>query len=304
MKINKLGKTDLMVSQLGIGFARSGYAMDSLNKVRKLIHTGLDAGINFIDTAECYGNSEEILGQIIPTVRNKLIIATKVGHLADDFKGIQWTYQAIDQSINNSLKKLNIDFIDIIHLHANEIPFPPPDGVLEALVNAKITGKCRFIGLSHENQSAISGISTNIFDTLQTSFNLIDQKARYKLLPLCKEMNVGVIAKRPIAKAIWKNIIQNPNDIPLGFANVERYRRAKLILESDLIESARQNPIALSLGFTLAHDIDTAIVGTRNVEHLIQNVESVNNELPISEISLKYLRDRFDSYGANWNTMD
>ena len=152
---------------------------------------------------------------------------------------------------------------------------------MDALLKAKEMGKTRFIGYSQENEAAIKAVSSKVFDTLQTSFSLIDQKARYELFSICESLNIGVIGKRPIANAIWKMTKSDKPAKPLLLNNQERFDRAKQLLKSGPLQGAPDDPIALSLGFTLAHPIDTAIVGTRNIQHLLNNIQIVNEQLPL-----------------------
>ena len=304
MKMNTLGRTNLKVSELGIGLAETGFAFDDTKTVSTLLNTVLDEGINFLDTAECYGNSEEMLGKTISHRRHEFILATKTGHIAGDFKGIEWTADAINYSIDRSLSLLKTDYIDIIQLHSYGIPFPPPDGVMDSLLKAKEVGKTRFIGYSQENEAAMQSVSSKIFDTLQTSFSLVDQKARYELFSLCESLNIGIIGKRPIANAIWKMTNSDKPTTSLSGNNKERFDRAKQLLKSGPLQGAPDDPIALSLGFTLAHPIDTAIVGTRNAQHLLNNIQIVNEQLPLPNSVIADLHKRFDEYGLNWPSID
>lgn len=304
MKMNILGRTNLKVTELGIGLAETGLAFDDTKAVDTILNTALDKGINFLDTAECYGNSEEMLGKTISHRRNEFILATKTGHVVGDFKGSEWTADAITYSIERSLSLLKTDYIDIIQLHSYGVHFPPPNGVMDALLKAKETGKTRFIGYSQENEIAMKAVSSKVFDTLQTSFSLVDQKARYELFSLCESLNIGIIGKRPIANAIWKMTNTNKPKISLSGNNKERFDRAKQLLESGPLQGAPDDPIALSLGFTLAHPIDTAIVGTRNVQHLLNNIQIVNEQLPLPNTVIADLHKRFDEYGLNWPSID
>jgi len=304
MKMNILGRTNLKVTELGIGLAETGLAFDDTKAVDTILNTALDKGINFLDTAECYGNSEEMLGETISHRRNEFILATKTGHVVGDFKGSEWTADAITYSIERSLSLLKTDYIDIIQLHSYGVHFPPPNGVMDALLKAKETGKTRFIGYSQENEIAMKAVSSKVFDTLQTSFSLVDQKARYELFSLCESLNIGIIGKRPIANAIWKMTNTNKPKTSLSGNNKERFDRAKQLLESGPLQGAPDDPIALSLGFTLAHPIDTAIVGTRNVQHLLNNIQIVNEQLPLPNTVIDDLHKRFDEYGQNWPSID
>ena len=97
--------------------------------------------------------------------RHTLFIDLEAGDLAvGDFKGNEWTADAITYSIDRSLSLLKTDYIDIIQLHSFNVPFPPPNGVMDALLKAKEMGKTRFIGYSQENEAAIKAVSSKVFD--------------------------------------------------------------------------------------------------------------------------------------------
>jgi len=131
-------------------------------------------------------------------------------------------------------------------------------------------------------------VASGQFDTLQTTFNLLGQRARIELFAKAEAQGMGIIAKRPIANAAWCALA--------GSDPVDWYRqRMQAILDMGPIPGAPQNLITLALGFTLAHpEVDTAIVGTRNLEHLQSNIKLVKGELPIPAEVVQELYRRFE----------
>jgi aryl-alcohol dehydrogenase-like predicted oxidoreductase len=160
---------------------------------------------------------------------------------------------------------------------------------IRALLDARQAGKTRHVGYSGDGEAALWAIASGVFDTLQTSFNLVDQSARLEVLPKARAAGMGVIVKRPIANAAW--------NAPRGSgATREGYRRGlQALLDLGPIPGAPEDRIALALGFTLAHEeVDTAIVGTRNPAHMRANIATVEDELPLPAEVVRELHRRYD----------
>jgi hypothetical protein len=169
---------------------------------------------------------------------------------------------------------------------------------IQALLDAQQAGKTRYVGYSGDNEAAEWAIESGMFDTLQTSFNLVDQRARTRLFPQAKAHRLGIIAKRPIANGTW-----GAPRSPSAYAD-EYFRRAQVMAEMGTIPGAPENRILLSLGFALDHDVvDTAIVGTRDPEHMRANIAWVETELPIAAEAVRELHRRFDQVGQQWTQM-
>lgn len=118
MDKRQLGKTDMEVTRLGFGLSEIGSAELSDAHPGEVLNAALDAGINFLDTAACYGLSEELIGQSVSERRNEFYLATKAGHVVDDYQGEAWTAQTIRDSIDRSLKRLKTDYLDLVQLHS------------------------------------------------------------------------------------------------------------------------------------------------------------------------------------------
>ncbi|WP_418792026.1 aldo/keto reductase [Phosphitispora sp. TUW77] len=200
MQLRRLGKTGLQVSVIGFG----GIPIQrvSYNQAAKVVEAAVAGGINFIDTARAYTDSESKLGDIIGDYRNKLIIATK---------SMARSKQDMIRDIDISLKELKTDFIDLYQLHnvkdeGSLEKVLAPGGALEALQDAKNCGKLRFIGVTgHIPDILVKAIRTGCFDTVQVPFNPVETAALDELLPLACEMNIGTIAMKPFAGGAFKN---------------------------------------------------------------------------------------------------
>ena len=301
-----LGRTGLQVSRLGLGLAAiGGYSVDEPQQAERVLNSALDAGITFLDTAECYGSSEELVGNAVSHRRSEYVLATKAGHVPRGSSGEPWTGETARDSIDNSLRRLKTDWVDLVQVHAYDIPAPTPDDVLRALADARDAGKTRFLGYSGENEDAVWALQTGLFDTLQTSFNLVDQSARHLLFKLAETNGVGIIAKRPIANAVWGKAVTGTGAETVSGTTKERLRRAQAILDMGPIAGAPEDPIAMALGFVLGNDeVATAIVGTRNPEHMLDNIRVLETRLPVPESVVAELQRRFDEIGRDWPGID
>ncbi|MGC9468705.1 MAG: aldo/keto reductase [Anaerolineae bacterium] len=292
MERRVLGRTGLEVSRLGVGLAEiGGLTLDEVEQATKVLDLALDSGINFLDTAACYGNSEVLIGRALADRRDEYVLATKAGHVTGGYDGEAWTYETVRDSIDRSLERLCTDWIDIVQLHTCDVDVLERGDVVRALQDARDAGKTRFIGYSGDNEAALWAVESGLFDTLQTSFNLVDQAARLRLFGLARAQNMGIIAKRPIANAVWEL-----ETVKSSYAEAY-FERAQQMKNFGPLPDAPDNGVLLALGFVFAHDaVHTAIAGTSNPSHMRQNITWVNDALPIDEQVVEELRRRFERF--------
>ena len=308
METRILGNTGLEVSRLGIGLAAIGEeeTFDTIKTVEVVLKTALDQGITFFDTAECYFYSEEMVGQSISDRRSEFLLATKCGHPAGLQESgeydIDWSIEGILLTLDRSLKRLKTDYVDLLQLHSCGVEVLEQGEVIAALTKARDAGKTRFIGYSGDNEAAQWAVDSGHFDTLQTSFSLADQRPRNGLLQKAKAQGLGVIAKRPIANTAWGS--PNSPTARLKFDpnyGDEYWKRTQAMAALGPINIPLNDRILMSLGFVMAHEeIDTAIVGTRNPEHLRSNIDLFNNHLPIDDAVIKELYKRWNELDDGW----
>ena len=297
MQMTTLGNTGLKVSRLGFGFNGIGKDMtlSDVAVVARVLNAALDGGINFLDTAAGYGVSEELIGRAIAHRRHEYVLATKCGQVTGGYAGTPWTAQTVKDSIDRSLTRMRTDCIDVMQLHSCDLATLERGEVIEALLEAKQAGKTRAVGYSGDNEAAIWAVESGFFDTLQTSFNLVDQQARTTLFQLVEDRGIGVIAKRPNANGVWGAEF---SDRPY---TDEYFRRAQLMAKKGPLPDAPDDPILLAIGFIFAHpEVDTAILGTRDPSHVLANVQMVEKGIPISAKSVEEVRRRFDELGNEW----
>ena len=301
MNRRPLGNTGLEVSKLGIGLAEIGMHLSPADQSRAavVLNTALDNGVNLLDTAACYGNSEELIGDAVSGRRDEYVLATKCGHATPDETGEAWTAQTVTRSIDRSLRRLKTDRVDIVQLHSCSVDILEHGEVIRALEDARAAGKTRFIGYSGDNEAAAWAVNSGIFATLQTTLNLVDQNARRGLLNDARRAGMGVIIKRPIANGIWGG---GP-DQPVATSRYDDINeRVMAMMNAGPVRGAPADRILLALGFTFAHpQVDTAIVGTTNPDHLLSNIELMNSGVGLPHGVVEELYRRFDALGTDWH---
>lgn len=285
----QFGNTGILVSPLGFGAGHIGSPDLSDKEVEKILNEVVDRGINLIDTARGYNLSEERIGKFLSLKRrNEIVISTKVGY---GIEGVQdWTYDAVYKGIDEALKKLKTDYIDIVYLHSCERIALVNGEVIDALEKAKSEEKIKAFGYSGENEILDFSVYTGRFRAIQTSINLFDQRVLHTSLPKAKQHSMGVIAKRPIGNAPWRFKEQ-----PAGHYAEEYWHRMKsmgLDFEEKWLETA--------LRFTCFwYGVDSAIVGTTNLKHLDENIVAVNKG-KLDEDLIHYLIGLFREKDQKW----
>lgn len=293
MEKRQLGKTDMHVSVLGFGGAEIGYEGATQETVQTLLNSALDAGLNVIDTAECYETSEELIGQTVSHRRGEYYLFTKVGHP----RGVgseDWSAASILESIERSLRRMKTDAVDLVQLHSPSESVLRKGEAITALQTARDRGYTRYIGCSADSRAARFAVESGAFDTLQTSVNIADQESITLTLPIARDCNMGVIAKRPIANAAWKS----------GHKPIDSYQHAywdrlrKLHYEFINTRPVEQS-IAHALRFTLSvPGVHTAIVGTTKPERWQQNAKMLEAG-PLSDSDFAVIRERWDDIASS-----
>ena len=255
----------MLVSVLGFGGSEIGYQRASDRTVARLLGGALDAGLNVIDTAECYERSEELIAKAVGGRRNDYYLFTKCGH-AGSFGRADWRPASLLKSIERSLRRLATDRLDLIQLHSCSLEHLRKGDVIDALERARERGWARFIGYSGDGDAARYAIECGRFDTLQTSVSIADQEALTLTLPLARERGLGVIAKRPIANVAWRY-----GRKPAEPYYQDYWTRLKT-LDYPFLRSAASGAVSTALRFTLgAPGVHTAIVGTTKPERWREN---------------------------------
>jgi aryl-alcohol dehydrogenase-like predicted oxidoreductase len=294
MEKRQMGKTDMQVSILGFGGAEIGFEGATPQTVEQLLRDALDAGLNVIDTAECYPNSEEMIGQAVADRRKDYYLFTKCGH-AEHYTKEDWRPESLLQSIERSLRRLRTDRLDLIQLHSCSEAELRKGDVITALDQARQRGWTRFIGYSGDSSAARYAIETGRFDVLQTSVSIADQEAIEITLPLARQKRMGVIAKRPLANVAWRNSKKPDNSYHVPYW--ERLQR----LDYDFCRRDLKQAVETALRFTLGvPGVHTAIVGTTKPGRWRENAE-ILAACPLPAETYEHIRTRWRAVAEqNW----
>ena len=304
MQTVPFGKTGFNVSRLGVGLSEIGsqLSVSDQDQATKMLNTALDSGINFLDTSACYGISELMTGKGVADRRDDYFLATKAGHVALGADGEAWSYKVVSESIDRSLRLLQTDHVDLVQLHSCEIDVLERGDVIRALEEAQKAGKTRFFGYSGDNDAAHWAVDSGLFATLQTSYNLVEQRARTSgLLEKATAQGMGTIIKRPIAGGVWGKSRPEAGIDDAGNYNTPYLIRAKAIRALGEIENEPADGILTALGYTLGDsNANVAIVGTTNPAHMATNISQIDNDLPIPESVIEELKSRFEQLDKDW----
>ena len=283
-----LGHTGLTVSGLGFGAMHINDQRTSEAQASALLNGVLDAGITLLDTARGYGLSEERIGRHLSHRRQEFVLSTKVGYGVEGVP--DWTYECIVHGVERALRLMRTDWLDIVHLHSCPLPVLEQGEVIRALRACQAAGKLRVAAYSGDNAEVDFAIASGTFGSLQTSISLCDQAHLAVRAARADHAGIGVIAKRPLAGAIWRHA-RRPDDFAEG-QYWDRFHAMGLESAEDLAEVA--------LRFVAFHSgAASAIVGTASPERLQRNVQALaRGPLPASEVCR--LRDAFEARGADW----
>ena len=285
MERRKLGKTDMKVSVLGFGGSEIGYQQVSARTVARLLGRALDAGLNVIDTAECYDDSEELIGKAVGGRRREFHLFTKCGH-GKSYGHADWRPAALLTSIERSLRRLRTDAVDLVQLHSCSLEHLRKGDVIAALERARARGLTRYIGYSGDGEAARYAIECGRFDTLQTSVSIADQEALTLTLPVAVKRGMGVIAKRPIANVAWR-YSRKPAE-----PYYQDYWMRLRALDYPFLRT-EADAVATALRFTVgAPGVHTAIVGTTKPGRWAENAALLAPG-PLARAAIEEIRARW-----------
>lgn len=285
MKTNRLGSSDLMVTEIGFGCMSVG---TDETKAVALIQEALERGINFLDTSDLYeaGRNEELVGKAIQGRRDKVILATKVGNRRiPGQEGWVWdpSKAHILSAAKESLRRLQTDYIDLYQLHGGTLE-DPIDETIEAFEQLKREGLIRHYGISSIRPNVIRQYAArSSIVSVMNQYSILDRRAEEEVLPLLQERGISVIVRGPVASgALAKN-----KDVAKGYLDhsVEEIVAVREKLAS-LVNSSRSMS-QLAIRYSLSHPaVATVIPGASSREQLLQNIEAANvPPLTVEEIA-------------------
>ncbi len=299
MKYRTLGRTGLKVSPLCLGAMMfGGWGNRDHDDSVRIIHAALDAGINFVDTADVYsaGESEEIVGKAIAGRRDDVVVATKFhGPMGSDPNRQGNSRRWIMRACEDSLRRLGTDHIDLYQVHRPE-PGTDIDETLGALTDLVRQGKVRYLGSSTfppsevvEAQWAAERRNLERFVCEQPPYSMLVRGVESELLPTCERHGMGVIAWSPLAggwlSGRWRKGVdgltsRRAERIPDRYDLSKPENQAKLDATEELAVLAEQNDLSLihlALAFVINHPaVTAAIIGPRTGEHLESQLDAAD----------------------------
>ncbi len=303
MEMRPLGRTGVQVSPLCLGAMMfGGWGNADHDDCIRIIHRALQAGINFVDTADVYsrGESEEIVGKALAGGRrDNVILATKVhGTMGDDPNQFGNSRRWIVREVENSLRRLRTDWIDLYQIHRPE-PDTDIDETLGALSDLVRDGKVRYIGSSTfpasqivEAQWVAQRRGRERFACEQPPYSILVRGIEQDVLPTCQRYGMGVIPWSPLAGGWLSGRFRKGEDLPASrraqmlpsrydMSLPENQRKLDLVEQlAQLAEQAGITLIELALGFVIRHPaVTAAIIGPRTMEHL-------ESQLTAAEVTL------------------
>lgn len=268
-----LGRTGFQVSKLGLGGAPlgGGFGPVTDQSAADVIHAALDAGINLIDTAPLYGGgeSERRIGKALRGRRDSVIVATKAVS-----RGEAYSYDNVIRSVENSLRRLETDYIDLLQLH--EPSSSNYDEIMNeavpALIKLKEQGKIRACGVNERDLSyLLSFIRTNFFDTTQIfgRYTLIDNTAVEEFFPVTRNMGIGVINSGILHAGL---LAEAPAEYMERYPEAIRRAKERMDQLQFLRKPESQGLVEPAIRFSLTcPDVDVTIIGTNSAEEIRRN---------------------------------
>ena len=313
IKKRKLGKTDLLVSEIGLG----GYQLGGFSKINEIpiafgdmdektaisiINTAMELGINTFDTADFYslGKSEIRLGKAVKEYRDKVNLFTKAGSVAsytDIAFDIDLSYHHLMASIDRSLKRLGTDFVDLFQIH--KVPRSEEDfqSIEKAFNDIKSDGKSRYCGVSVgiNYEVGIELMKRGLVDSLQLYFSLIDPIPLNELLPIAKQEGVGIIIAEPLAQGILTGKYSPDHVFPHSDIRTHVYdsellqKKLKRSQEFQFLINENRTASQVALSYVLSrNEVSTCIPGVKSVEQLKSN--SLASEIKLSDEELEKIK--------------
>ncbi|HET8524425.1 MAG TPA: aldo/keto reductase [Thermomicrobiales bacterium] len=300
MELRRLGNSGLLVSAIGLGGNTFGATVDGADAVR-VIQGAIDAGITFLDTADVYsqGRSEELVGQAIAGRRDKIVLATKCGMAMGESpytRGLsrRWIMQAVE----NSLRRLNTDYIDLYQAHRPD-PETPTEETLRAMDDLVRQGKVRYIGCSNFAAWQVAhdlGVSTRErlvpWISAQNRFNLLDGLSDPELLSASSALGVGIIPYTPLASGILTGKYGQGEppagtrlgDLPAVRQRLTAEKQAAVERLRPWADAHGHTTSELAIAWLLAHpEVSTVIAGARSLDQVRANIRAADWTLPRDE---------------------
>lgn len=302
MQHRTFGKTGWSVAPIGFGAWNIGGQWGDIEDAAAIetIRAGYEAGINFFDTADAYGippgRSEQLVGQALADLRDKVLVATKVGNfLRRAGHALAFSHPGhVELSCDASLHRMKMDYIDLYQCHLGQLT--EPEVFLEAFDMLIEKGKIRAFGISTDNVEVARAFNAHgKCASVQLEYNLLNRKAEQELLPYCQQQNLAVVLRGPLAKGVATGrfnadtrfddtVREGWNE---GGANREQFlEMAGTVDKLRFLETADRTMAQAALQFVLAHPaVTVAIPGAKSPEQVRANVAAAAGSLNDDELA-------------------
>ena len=318
MQYTNLGKTGMKVSRLCLGMMSYGakswreWVLDE-EQAKPFVRRALDAGINFFDTADVYslGESEKITGKLLKYFgvrRENIIVATKVhGQMSEDINARGLSRKHILDSIDKSLKRLQMDYVDLYQIHRWDYETPIEE-TMEALNDVIRAGKARYIGASSmfawqfaKAQHVAENHGWSRFISMQNHYNLVYREEEREMIPLCLDQGVGLIPWSPMARGFFAGDRKRDGSGETSRSNSDPFAKGLYFRDEDfaVADCAREigkergvtgSQIALAWILNKQH-IASPIIGATKMDHLEQAISAL--DIQLSEEEVKRLEEPY-----------
>lgn len=322
MKYRRLGRTAIPVSDIGHGlWGMSGWSGSDDRESLDSLQLAVDLGCNFFDTAWAYGDgkSDGLLGQIIARNRDKrLYAASKIPPMNGKWPAIP-SYRYLDvfppehvfKHARLIREKLGVDKIDVLQFHVWDDDWTREPAFRETVDKLKTDGWISWFGLSlnrWEPENGLEAIRTGLVDVIQVIYNIFDQAPEDKLFPLCKEMNIGVIARVPLDEGSLSGKFKPETKFPKSDWRSRYFGPENLAATLPRVEALKMLPRdgmtlpEMSLRFVLSNPVvSTTIIGMRKPDHVKENVATSDAGPLDAELLQKLKPHRWDRKPQRWS---
>lgn len=287
MKTRKLGNSDNTVSSLGLGLmGMSGvYGQSDDEQSIQTIQRAIDLGVNLLDTADVYGNghNEELLGRALKGRREQAMVATKFA-FGPNFQGVNGHPDYVKKAVEDSLRRLDIDYIDLYYQHRVD-PNVPIEETVGAMADLVKEGKVRFLGLSEASAQTIRRAhAVHPISALQTEYSLWSRDVETEIIPVVNELGITFVAYSPLSRGFISGELRKFEDLAEDDVRryLPRFQKENFQKNVDIVDEITKiakekgsTPSQLALAWTLAKGA-LPIPGTRRISYLEENAGAVD----------------------------